>query len=436
MFSLKCKNRKYCFSLLLVLSICFSAWSQEQKLSLEDARKAALAYSHDIKNGNLRLQQAEASKKAALSNYFPTVQALGTAMYNFNNFISAIPILLPEDIDKVYLATAVATEVVYAGGKVRTGNKLTDIQVYVNTIRADQSIDSVLLNTEQKYWQLVQLQEQQKVVSVSKAYLDELLQQQEDLLAAGLIAKNQLLQVKVKRSELLLQKSKLSNMRKLALLDLALYTGIPFDTLLIASDTIHHVAAPELKYQQPNLNLENNSNYQLLQKSVEASKLQTKMAKSDLYPQIAIGFSATKLGTFHQDLSTDIQPIAFGTVSIPISNWWGSTKQEIKQRELQESIAENNLKNVEDRLKVGIMQSWYNLEDAFKQIEYAQENVAFAEENLKVQRDNYNSGLNNLTDLLDAQRTKQEAATALVTAYANFEIMEMTYLFRTDQLEQ
>ncbi len=426
------KLKGYYIIACLLASVAMQA--QEKTLSLETVQEAALTYSKDIQNGQLRIEQAEASKKAALSNYFPTVEALGVGLYNFNNFIDPIPILLPDGIDKAYLATAVANEVVFAGGKVRNGNKLTNLQVAVNGIRANQSVDSVLLETQQKYWRLVQVQEQQKVVIAAKAYLNALLQQQQDLLKAGLIAKNQLLQVQTGKSKVLLQESKLNNLRKLALLDLALYAGIDFDSTLVASDKIGELAAPELTYSEPDLNLEKNSNYQLLQQSIEASKLQTKMAKSDLYPQVLVGVSATKMGTFHRDLDTDIQPIAFGMVRIPISNWWGESRQRIKETEIEQEIAQNNLEAVSDQLKLGIMQSWYNLQDAYKQMNYAEQNKAFAAENLKVQRDTYNSGLSNLTDVLEAQQTYQEAAVEVVTAATNFKISEMQYLFWTDAL--
>ncbi|MBL3658433.1 TolC family protein [Fulvivirga sediminis] len=426
------------FFLLMLLGLA-PYWSQvraqHNTVTLEEAKKSALQYSNDIKNGKLSIEQAEAIKSQALSNYFPTVQALGVGIYGFDDFVEPIPPLLNEGIDNGYMVSAVASEVIYAGGKVRTGNELAAVQIEASKIRAEQSVDSVILLTEQKYWQLVQLQEQQKVIAASKVYLNELIKQQQDLLDAGLIPSNQLLRVKVNRSRLLLQESKVNNMRKLALLDFALYTGISYDTTLVAQDSLHAVAAPNATYNAPALNLENNSNYQLVEKSIKAAQLQTKMAKADRLPQLAVGISTTRLGVFDVNLSTGFETVGFGVLSIPISNWWGSAKHRIREREIQEKIAANNFRDIQDKITVGIMQSWYNLQDAYKQIEFAQENLSYADENLKVQRDNYTSGLNNLTDLLDAQKTQQQAKTELVNAYAQYEINEIIYLHRTDQID-
>ncbi|UII26914.1 TolC family protein [Fulvivirga maritima] len=421
---------------LLVLAPCWAqVHAQSNTITLEEAKKSALQYSNDIKNGKLSIEQAEAIKSQALSHYFPTVQALGAGIYGFDDFVEPIPPFLNEGIDNAYMASAVASEVVYAGGRVRTGNDLAQVRIEASRIRAEQSIDSVILLTEKKYWQLVQLQEQQKVIVASKVYLNELIKQQQDLLDAGLIPSNQLLQVKVSRSRLTLQESKVNNMRKLALLDFALYTGISYDTTLVAQDSLHAVSAPSATYTSPALNLESNSNYQLVEKSIQAAQLQTKMAKAERLPQFSVGISATRFGVFDMNLSTGFQTVGFGLLSIPISSWWGSAKHQIREREIQEEIAANNFRDIQDQLTVGIMQSWYNLQDAFKQIEFAQQNLEYANENLKVQRDNYNSGLNNLTDLLDAQRTQQQAETELVNAYAEYEVNEIVYLHRTDQLE-
>ena len=418
----------------IIIAVTYAGNAQEIKISLEEAKEAALKYSYDIKNGNLRIEQAHMRRKEAIAYYFPTIEALGGALHAFNNIIDPIAMLGIPEIDNLYLASATASEVVFAGGKVRNSNKLAEIEVQVNKIRAQQSIDSVILTTANKYWQLVQLQEQKKVINAAKLYLDELLKQQQDLLDAGLIAKNQLLQVRVNRSKVLLKESKLSNLLKLSLLDLALYTGLNYDTTSVAIDTLHEVIPPKLKYHHTT-NVTENSNYRLLDEKIQALKIQTKLAKAELLPQFSVGVNAVKYGTFDTGLDSNIQPMAFGLIRIPISAWWGAEKQNVKQSEIKEEITLNQLKKAQDQITMGIMKSWYDLLEAYHQIEFAEENLTYAQENLEVHRDNYNSGLNNLSDLLDAQRLQQEAKTELVNAFAKYQNSQTTYLYRNSKLE-
>lgn len=424
-------------SVLLVLLLSLTTINaQDKKLELEDLKKSALEYSNHIKNGNLRAEKAEVARQEAYSKYFPEVEATGLALYGFNDLIPPIPQTLPNGIDNIYSIGATATQAIYAGGKIRLANQLAQVQLESRKLGTEETMDSVVLATETKFWQLINIQEQQKVVRASKTYLNNLLKQQEDLLDAGLISKNQLLQVKVEKSGLLLRENELSNQRKIALLDLVLYAGISYDTTLVASKKSNiEIASPHLTYKNPELDIKNNTMYRLLEKQVEAAQLQVENEKANLLPQIGVGLNASKFDSFNNDLGIDIQPIAFGTITIPISAWWGGEKKQIRQSKIEVEIAENKLKDGKDQLTVGIMKSWYDLLNAYKQIQYSKDKLLYATENLETQRDYYDSGLTNLTDLLDAQQSKEEAEASVVNAFANYEQKEAVYLYRTHQLE-
>ncbi|GLB53678.1 hypothetical protein NBRC110019_27190 [Neptunitalea chrysea] len=179
-----------------------------------------------------------------------------------------------------------------------------------------------------------------------------------------------------------------------------------------------------------------NSNYKLMEKSVTAKELQTKLSKADLLPTFTVGMAGTQLGSFNNTFNSRVVPVAMGTLTIPISDWWGAGRQKVKQKKLDVAIAKNNLDDVKDKLQLAIMQSWYNVTNAYEQIHFAEINNQQATENLEVNTDNYAAGLSGLTELLDAQRIQQQAASSLVNAYANFKNKEVLYLYRTDSLEE
>ncbi|MCB4797927.1 TolC family protein [Neotamlana laminarinivorans] len=410
--------------------------AQEKQLKLDDLKKKALQYSRSIKNDSLLIKKAEFVKQEAFDNYFPEVSANAFAVQAFDYLVPEIPTYLPDGIENIYSVGATATQAVYAGGKVRLGNKLAELQLEARKIGHETTIDSVMFNTELKFWQLIQLQEQQKVLQAGKTYVNELLKQQQDLLDAGLISESQMLQVNVEKSNILVNELELANFRKIALLDLALYVGIPFDTTMVATSSINEEAfSSAILDNNLTIDLASNNLYQLSQKQVSAAELQVKNEKSNLLPQVAVGVNAVKVGTFNNAFDMDIQPIAFGTVTIPISAFWGKEKKKIRQKEVDLQIAENNLHDVEDQLTKYITKNWYDLQTANKQIQYAKDKLTFANKNLEAQRDNYNSGLNNLTDLLNARQTQEEAEASLISAIANFKQKEATYLYSTNQIE-
>jgi len=423
------------FFLIFLLSITTTN-AQEKELKLEDLKKKALQYSRSIKNDSLLIKRAEFVKQEAFHNYFPEVSASAFAVQAFDYLVPEIPTYLPNGIENLYAVSATATQAVYAGGKVRIGNALAELQLEARKIGHETAVDSVMLNTELKFWQLIQIQEQQKVLTAGKTYVNELLKQQQDLLDAGLISKSQLLQVKVEKSNILANELELSNLRKIALLDLALYVGMPFDTTMVATSTItKDNFSTSILSDNLNIDLADNNLYQLSEKQVNAAQLEVKNEKSNLLPQVAIGINAAKVGTFNNAFNMDFQPIAFGTVSIPISAFWGKEKKRIHQKEVDLKIAENNLLDVEDQLTKYITKNWYDLQTANKRILVATDKLDFATENLEAQRDNYNNGLNNLSDLLDARQAKEEAEADVVNAIANFKQKEATYLYSINKIE-
>ncbi|WDF54358.1 TolC family protein [Mucilaginibacter sp. KACC 22063] len=417
---------------LIITVISLPVFAQQHIVSLKQSKEAALSYSKALKNGQLRTESAKAGVSAAKADYLPSVSATGLGLLGFKDFISAMPPLLEKGINNFYLIGVTGTQPIYAGGKIQTSNKLAGLQLDVARIRMQQSTDSVLLLTEQKYWNLVSLQEQQKTVAANEVLLNGLLKMQKDMLASGLIARNDLLKVKVQLSQLMVQKSKLQNGRRVALLDFSMYTGMPFDSLMTMQDTLDKEHMPVLPGLAPDTLLAKNYDYQLLKKRVDAQLLQTRLSKGDNLPSLSVGASAAQTGSFNNAFGSSFVPSGFVTLSIPISNGlWGRGKQKVKQEKLNEAIAANDFRDGQDQIKLGITRYWYELKDQLTQISYAQENLKLAVENLKVNKDNYKAGLSPVTDVLDAQASYEQAAQVLTTAYADYNNQLAVYHYLT-----
>lgn len=420
---------------IIMLITGAGAMAQQHLVSLEQSRQAALAYSNTIKNGQLRISSAQAGVKAAKSDYLPSVSGTGVGVYGFKDLVPAIPSFLEEGISNIYVLAGVGTETLYAGGKIRTGNQLASLQLEVNKILAGQSADSVLLLTEQKYWNIVNLQEQGKTLQANEALLKNVLKMQKDMLASGLIARNDLLKVKVQLSQLQVNKSKVQNGRRLALFDFSLYTGMPYDSLMVMHDSLNSSMALNMPVLQPDTNLAGVTGYRLLSKRLENESLQTRLIKGDYLPTVAVGLSAAQTGSINSGLGSTFATTALATLNIPISEGlWGRGKQKIKQRKIAEQMAQNDFNDGSNQLKVGIMKNWYDWKDGLTQVRYARESLAQATENLKVNRDNYKAGLATISDVLDAQAAYQQAAGTLNTAYADLQVKKAAYNFATGNI--
>jgi len=419
------------------ISLPWIGYAQQHTVSLDSSRKAALAYSIAIKNGQINLLSADAGLKSAKSNYLPGVSGFGAALYGFKDIIPSIPDVLDNGINNIYIAGVTASQSIYAGGRVKAGNELAALKIDAQKILLNQSTDSVLLLTEQKYWNIVNLQEQHKTITANEALLNGLLKMQGDMLAAGLIPRNEMLKVKVQLSQLMVTKSRLNNNRMLALFDFSIYTSIPYDSLMIMADTINKSIVPSLPDGIPDTSLIQLNSFRLLTLQVKSSLLQTQLTRGEGRPSFSLGLSASQTGSFNGAFGSSFVPIAFGTLSIPISEGlWGGNKHKIRQRKLEEQTANNNLQDGKNYLQLGILQHWYNLKDALTQINYAKDNLDQATENLKVNQDNYKAGLTNVNDVLDAQALYQQAEVTLNAAFTDFQIRKTYYDFSVGKIAE
>lgn len=409
--------------------------AQIHTISLEQSKQAAIAYSYSLKNSELRINSSKSDLAAAKSDYLPAVSGTGVGLYGFKDLVAALPPLLNEGINNLYLVGVTGTETLYAGGKIKTGNELAALQLEVSQIRKKQSLDSVILLTEQKYWNLVNIQEQQKTLSVNETLLMAVLKVQKDMLASGLIARNDLLKVKVQLSELLVNKSKLKNGRRVALLDFSMYTGLAFDSLLVMQDTLDKKTMPTLLALRPDTNISENPNYLLLDKRVKGEVLQTRLARGDNRPTLALGVSASQVGSINSGIGGSFAPAGLITLSLPISSGlWGRGKQKVAQRKISEQIAKIDFLDGQNQIKVGITRYWYDLKDQLVQISFAKDNLELATENLKVNQDNYKSGLATVSDVLDAQAAYQQASSTVATAFSDFYVKAAIYNYVTSKV--
>ena len=171
--------------------------------------------------------------------------------------------------------------------------------------------------------------------------------------------------------------------------------------------------------------LKNRSEYRLLQASVRAEELQTNMKLGEYLPQAGIGVSEMYM-KLDEGKGKTIGMI-FGTVSIPISDWWGASHT-LQERSIKEKIANNSMKDNSELLLLQMQKARQDFSDAYKQVLLSEEAKTQADEDLKVNQDCYTNGMNNLTDFLEAQAMALHANDELTDAKASYRSKQVTYL--------
>ncbi|HEX8425426.1 TolC family protein [Hymenobacter sp.] len=437
----------------VVFAALLPLWSgatlaQSTAYSLVESKQLALQNNVKVRTSTLEIQGAEAQqKKIRVANY-PSVSAIAAGVYSPNDLVSittppmnlaveggaggeaVVPSFTYSGINTFATAAVTATQPLYAGGQIRTGNKLAALQVEVTKDQLTQAQDEVTLTTEQKYYQIVALNEKLRTLAANEKLLKGIFKQVNDNYKSGLVVHNDVTKVQRQLNQLALSEVELNNARQLAVRDLCQYMGVPYDANFTVTDTNLTAQSPQSLYKEPTEAVKTRPEYQLLQRNTEAEKLQTRRAQGQYLPQVAVGASAysSKVG----DTDASGNGLFFGTVSIPISGRF-EAKHSAAQRQVREKITQSNARNSTELLELQIQQRWLNLQAAYKRVQVTDEAVAQTNENLIVNQDTYKNGLSTLNDLLEAQAQRQEAADERAEAYTAFQVSQTAYKLATGQ---
>ena len=440
--------------ILLILSGLGST-GYSQVLSLDSCKACALENNRQIREAQLKREAAEQVKKNAFTGYFPKVDAGAMAMKSNKGLLEAeipemnlpvydgnpaslanpvqftyFPGMSLELLDYANAGFLTAVQPVYVGGRIRNGNKLASLGEEFSEYQLNLTRDEILVATEYYYWTILALEEKKKTLEGYEMLLNSLMNDVNVSYEAGLVQKSDLLKVQLELNNIKTNKIKLENGLALLKMTLAQHIGIEYSENIEIADTIIPVQEPSLSFYNPEEALLNRNEYQMLNKAVDAEILQKKMARGEYLPSVAVGVQGLYLDVMEQDKSFGL---AFATVSIPISGWWGGSHK-IQEHQLKVNIAQNNLDEKTEMLKLQMNKAYRDLNESYQQIAIAEISIEQADEHLSVVKNNYEAGVVGTSDLLEAQAMYQKAHDALVDAKATYKIKYAEYLKVTGRM--
>lgn len=420
--------------LLIVFGACaIGAHAQTKTLSLEECRELALKQNTRMLNANSAITAANETSQEAFTNYFPNISATGFA-YNANKGLIQMEMAPGQTMNLLkngVLGGITVTQPIFAGGQIINGNRLAKVGVRVSELQREQTQNEVILTTEQYYWQIVTLMEKKRTLMSIQEMLDTLCHNVQAAVDAGLTTRNDLLQVQLKQNEISSAMLTLNNGLALSHRMLAQYIGInDYEIEILVPEAMDSVPVFPLNlYVDHTSALQGTPEYRLLQQNVEAANLKQKLAVGKNMPTVGIG-----AGYMYDNLTDKDHPfgVAFVSVSVPISGWWGGSHS-IKKERANMTIANNTLQDGSEMLVINMQHLWDDVRDAHQNIVIAQKSVEQSSENLRLNQNYYNAGMTTMSDLLDAQSLYQQSRDKMVEAHAQFRIKTLQYRQATAQ---
>ena len=437
----------------LVYIIFFSAicavCAAQPSYTLSQLRDSALASNISIRTARYDIQASDLQKEEAFTKYFPSISATGVTfradkgMFNKTlhpsemispDLAAFLASILPPEVlaalnnpisismmKKGTIGSLIAMQPVFAGGQIIYGNRLAEVGRQASRLQLNLAENEVEKTTEQYFWQLASLQEKLKTIETAMSYVSDINKDVSVAVKAGVATKNDLLQVQLRQNELESNKLKVLNGISLMKMLIGQFCGLNNTDFSIQFDSAKPDDLPEkLDHIQA---LYQTREYQLLEKSVEAARLQKKLAVGQYLPTVAVGASYN----YHNLLKNDRSfGMIMATVSIPITDWWGGSYQ-IKRKELEISKAIEQQQDKAAMLQIRMQNSWNKVEESYQQLLIAKSSIEQAEENLRIQRDYYKAGLTNMADLLQAQLLHQQTLDRYTDAYSEYQMAILDY---------
>lgn len=440
--------------ILILLLLPFAASAQVVTLTLENCKDMALQNDPSVRNAHLDVLAARAQKQEAFSEYFPKVSLNAFGFWSLSpllevgikdiigeNELSEVLGALIESASQQYdfspiykalktgyVASLSAVQPLYAGGRVATGNRLASLGVEAAKLQQEIALRDNEASVEADYWQVVSLEEKLNTVSILSQLLDTLHKDLSSAVQAGLAVQTDLMQLELKQSELKSGIVQLKGGIRLAKMNLLNSIGQdycflpanadslkPFIDDIVFADRLEDLLPPQEYYiPEEQLAASLNEN-QLLDLSVEAKKMEKRMALGEALPTVGVGASYNYSRTINERANGTV----FAIVQIPISDW-GKVSRKVQRMDYQMQKASNDRDYLSSQLLLQVRQLWLGLTVAWDKMMVAQETMDLAQKTVDQLTGRYEAGLVPMSELLQAQTILRQSTEAYIDSQIEY----------------
>lgn len=419
-----------------------------QILSLDSCFAMARRNCYAIKTAKLDVEEAQEVKSQAFTKYFPQVAITAMGYNAFDplvemkiedltnskarDFLNEVyeklstKVNLPNSISLMsqgIVAQIGAVQPIYMGGRIVNGNRLAKVGIEAAKTKQLVAERDALLAVEESYWLIVDLEAKRLTIEAVQKLLDTVHNIVGTAVKAGLAVQNDLLEIELRQNELSAQTIRLNNGISLARQALCQVIGMPYNEKIQLEEMDGIVASA--KMVDTKTAVASRPEYSLLEIQIKAEKLKRKMALAEALPSILIGVTygyANYVSPFdpsakYQFVDIDQKRFMNGmvglTVTVPVTGWW-ETSHKLKQSDIKIKKAELQKTEYAEKLELQTTQAFNSAIEAEALVKQYESSVVKATENLRLARLNYKSGLQTVTDILQAQALYLQAQNNLI----------------------
>lgn len=407
------------------------AKSQETlSLSLKEAQEYAIRQNRSLKNAELEVQEAYAARWQTIAAMLPQVDG----SYSYSNYLgysaSMETAMGSFNINMPNVGALGVTASVGVNGQGIVGALLNNIAIDMTKISLEKSESELRGSVMSSYVSVQALQSISALLDSSLANIQELESMTQQAVNAGAVEQTSADQIRVRVNTLKNSINAQKRNIELATNSLKVLLDVPVETELILTEDLDAVLSPErvLTLLGENFSIENNLDYQLLQKNVELAKRNVAMAGWAYGPTVSLAYNYTNQ-QYYGEGGMRMTPPNVIQVSVRMPLWSsGKRAAGVVEKKIALEEAKNTLSETTDNLEIAYRQLCYNLTNAYETYVNEKDNIEVSQRVFHSAANKYKYGAssnmeltNASNDLINAQSSYVQAILSLVNAQVELE---------------
>jgi len=404
--------------------------SGQLSLSLQEAQNYAVEQNRNLKNASLAVQEAYAQRWQTIAAMLPQVDG----SYSYSNYLgySATLSMMGNDV-KINMPNVGAlgvTASIGVNGQGIVGALLNNIAIDMKKIALEKSESELRGSVMGSYVSVLALQSITALLDSSLVNIEDLEQMTRNAVVAGAAEQTAADQIHVRVNTL---KNSINSQKRsieLATNSLKVLLDVPVETELILTEQLESVLSPErvLDLLGQNFAIENNLNYQLLQKQTELAKRNVAMAGWAYGPTVSVGYNYSNQ-QYYGEGGMRMTPPNTVQVSVRMPLWSsGKRAAGVIEKKIAYEEAKNTLSETTDNLQIQYRQLCFNLTNAYETYMNEKDNIEVSQRVFASTTNKYQWGTasnleltNASNDLINAQSSYVQAVLSLVNAQVELE---------------
>ena len=315
---------------------------------------------------------------------------------------------LHPDLHNIWVGAVTVQQPVFVGGKIIYSNQMAALAEDLAQSKYDMKYADVVLDVDQAYWQIISIANKRKL---ARSYLDLLEQMQDDVnkaIAAGVATESDALQVKVKVNEAQMLLTKAENGLSLSKMLLCKRIGLPLDTeIVLADETVDVIPEPQAPAMKSLEDIyADRPETRSLQLAQQIYDKKAKVVRADMMPKVALtaNYLISNPNAFNgiQNTWNGGTFVAGVMVNVPIFHGLENVNR-YKKAKAEATLYQTQYEDARELIGLQVAQQRKLLGESREKVEMTLSNLENAEENLRKATIGFEAGVLPTNTVLGAQ---------------------------------